>query len=86
MYAIDFKNAGLSEGDCPGNYTVEELEDQAVKFIQFIQDDLKANTKQPKIFLIGISMGGLVTLKLSVKYKDKFAGAIMLAPALRDCS
>jgi hypothetical protein len=25
IYAIDFKNAGQSEGDCPGYYTVPEL-------------------------------------------------------------
>lgn len=23
IYALDFKNAGLSEGDCPGYYTIE---------------------------------------------------------------
>ena len=33
IYALDFKNAGLSEGDCPGFYTIEELEDQAIKFV-----------------------------------------------------
>ena len=36
IYAMDFKNAGLSEGDCPGYYTVEELEEQAIRFVEFI--------------------------------------------------
>jgi len=30
-------------------------------------------------------MGGLLTFKLSVKYPEKFAGAVMFAPALKDC-
>jgi enterochelin esterase-like enzyme len=34
---------------------------------------------------MGESMGGLVTFKLSVKHPEKFSGAIMFAPALKDC-
>ena len=30
-------------------------------------------------------MGGLVTFKLCVKYPKKWSGAVLLAPALREC-
>ncbi len=82
IYALDFKNAGFSEGDCPGFYTIEELEDQAIKFVQFIEEKFK---NKPKSYVMGESMGGLVTFKLSVKHPEKFSGAIMFAPALKDC-
>jgi pimeloyl-ACP methyl ester carboxylesterase len=34
---------------------------------------------------MGESMGGLVTFKLAVKYSNRFSGAVMIAPAVRDC-
>lgn len=53
VYALDFKNAGLSEGDCPGHYTVEELEEQALLFITFIEEKFKSNKSKPKMFVMG---------------------------------
>lgn len=34
---------------------------------------------------MGESMGGLVTFKLCVNYPQKWTGAVMFGPALRDC-
>ena len=51
VYALDFKNAGKSEGDCPGYYeSVESLIDQAEKFIDFIMEKYD---KKIKIFISG---------------------------------
>ncbi len=83
IYALDFKNAGKSEGDCPGYYeSIESLIDQAEKFIEFI---VKKYDEKIKIFIAGESMGGLVTFKICVRSPNKYNGAILLCPALRDC-
>jgi alpha-beta hydrolase superfamily lysophospholipase len=65
VYALDFKNAGKSEGDCPGYYeSVECLVDQAESFIDFIMQKYE---KKTHIFVSGESMGGLVTFKLCIR-------------------
>jgi alpha-beta hydrolase superfamily lysophospholipase len=46
---------------------------------------MKKYDEKTKIFISGESMGGLITFKLCLKNPDKYAGAILLCPALRDC-
>jgi len=53
VYALDFKNAGFSEGLCPGYYTITDLEDQAIKFVQFIEEKFKDLKTKPKLFIMG---------------------------------
>ena len=82
MYGLDFINAGKSQSDEPGYYkSVDYLVDQAYAFIQHIL--LKFQTP-PKVFISGVSMGGLVSFNLGVKYPKLISGIIFLAPALRE--
>jgi alpha-beta hydrolase superfamily lysophospholipase len=37
-----------------------------------------------KIFISGQSMGGLVCFELGIKYPERFAGVILLSPAIRE--
>ncbi len=39
--------------------------------------------KHDSVFVVGLSMGGLVALELAAKYPDKTAGTVLAAPALR---
>jgi len=58
VYGLDFINAGKSQSDEPGYYkSIEYLVEQAYSFIQFISQKFKSN---PKIFVSGASMGGLI--------------------------
>ena len=81
VYGLDFINAGQSQSDEPGYYkSVDYLVEQAYAFIQFILAKFKS---LQKVFISGVSMGGLVSFYLGVKYPKLINGIVFLAPALR---
>jgi alpha-beta hydrolase superfamily lysophospholipase len=81
VYGLDFINAGKSQSDEPGYYkSVDHLVEQAHAFIQVV---LSRFENEPKVFISGVSMGGLVSFNLGVKYPKIIDGIIFLAPALR---
>jgi|688.fasta_scaffold588908_1 acylglycerol lipase len=59
--------------------SVDSLVEQADLFIGYISEQYE----NVKIFIAGHSMGGLVCFRLSIKYPQRFAGTILLAPAIR---
>ena len=59
VYGLDFINAGNSQSDEPGYYkSVEYLVQQGHSLIQYILSKYKHN---PKVFISGLSLGGLVS-------------------------
>lgn len=44
---------------------------------------LELHTKANRIVVVGLSMGGLVTLELAMNHADKLAGIVLVAPALK---
>jgi predicted esterase len=41
-------------------------------------------SRNPKIFISGLSLGGAITFKLCLKNPDKYSGALLFSPALRE--
>ena len=75
-------NFGQSGGPERGLISsMDELIDQAEGFIKFIEE--KYEQKKP-IYISGLSLGGAICFKLSIRNPEKYAGVIFLAPALRE--
>lgn len=60
---------------------------QGVSYKDWVEDARKAlfelSKNVDKVIVVGLSMGGLVTLKLAMDYPDKIAGVVTVAAALK---
>ncbi len=80
--ALDYKNFGQSES--PNRGCIESFDDlleQAENFIQMMSEKYS----KPKIFIGGLSLGGAISFRLSIRNKNNLiSGLVMMSPALRD--
>ncbi len=79
-YAIELKGFGESSA-IKGHIGNSKIYLSELKsLVQF------AKSKNPgkKIFMLGESMGGLITLDFSLHYEDEINGIILISPALKD--
>ncbi len=79
VYALDVKHHGLSSGKKGDLAKFEEILYQIHEFITKIRGD---NNNIP-IFLMGLSMGGMITINYSVMYQDDLNGIILMAPGVK---
>ncbi len=78
VYAIDVKHHGLSTGR-KGN--IESFSEILNQIHEFINNIIQKNKNVP-IYLIGLSMGGMLTADYSVLYPGDLKGIILCAPAV----
>ncbi len=79
VYALDIKNHGHSTGRKGDLKDFKEVLYQIHEIITKIRE---ANKGIP-IFLIGQSMGGMLTINYSVLYPEDITGIILMAPAVK---
>jgi alpha-beta hydrolase superfamily lysophospholipase len=84
FYSFDQMNFGRSAGPFRGEIaSFEDTLKQLDTFLEYILGTLKS---KPKIFLSGSSYGGTVIFKASLMNPEKYAGLLLLAPAIRNLS
>ena len=79
VYALDLKYHGKSTGKKGDIKNFKELIEQLHEFICFIHNK---NEKIP-IYLMGISMGGTISINYSVLYPEEINSLILFAPAVK---
>lgn len=79
FFAYDQRGHGRSEG---ARCHVGRFDDFVEDLRQFVEI-AKIESLCDKVFLVGLSMGGLISLVFSMKYGDKIRGAVACAPTLR---
>ncbi len=79
IYAMDYRGHGRSDGQRGDIKNFQGIIDDFKEFIEFIQP------KHPEIplFILGESMGGIVSLNLVSQNPELFKGIIEFAPAVR---
>jgi alpha-beta hydrolase superfamily lysophospholipase len=85
VYALDLKHHGYSVGIKGDLKSFKEIIDHVDQFIDTI---IKENKENPvPIYLMGISMGGVITINYSVEIQDndenKIKGLILMAPGVK---
>jgi alpha-beta hydrolase superfamily lysophospholipase len=81
VYSLDFLNFGKSQGDLRGYiHSFDECVNQAESFADHVSSLYNHTTP---IFLCGMSLGGSISLKMSLRNPQKYKGIIFLNPALR---
>jgi acylglycerol lipase len=82
VFALDHQGQGLSEGE---RKHVERFSHYVDDLEQFVDERLATNdgalAKLPR-FILGHSMGGLITTHLCMRHPSAFNGVILSAPAL----
>lgn len=76
---FDHRGFGKSEG-LPGY--IESIDIHLKDSKEFV-DKIKNLYPNLPLYLLGLSMGGLTSYHLSLKYSKLFSGAILMAPAFR---
>lgn len=78
-YALDLKHHGRSSGKKGDIKNFKELIEQVNEFISFI----KKNHNNLPIYLMGLSMGGCISVNYSIMFPDMINGLILMAPAVK---
>jgi alpha-beta hydrolase superfamily lysophospholipase len=78
VYALDIKHHGLSAGRKGDLNSFKEVLYQIHEFITKISEE----NKGVPIFLMGLSMGGMLTVNYSALYPEDLAGIILMAPGV----
>ncbi|MHA1301591.1 MAG: alpha/beta fold hydrolase [Candidatus Helarchaeota archaeon] len=78
-YALDLKHHGRSDGKKGDLKNFQELIEQVNEFIMFI----KSKHEKIPIFLMGLSMGGCITVNYAEMFPDTINGIILMAPAVK---
>lgn len=79
IYAPDVKGHGLTPGKKGDLKDFKEVYHQLNEFITKIHED---NPDHP-IYLMGLSMGGMITINYSVQYPELIKGIILIAPGVK---
>lgn len=79
VYALDHRGHGLSEGH---RGHVDSFDDYLADLDTFFEL-VKGMEKGKKIFLLGHSMGGTISIAYTLKYPKKMAGLILSSPWLK---
>jgi len=83
VFAHDHQGHGKSQGKCKGYFdSMDTLVADAHQFIEWITEEKYPVLKEKPVFLIGCSMGSLVTILLGLKYGPLFRGAVLISPAV----
>lgn len=80
IYAIDHRGHGRSQG-LPGH--VDRFDQYRWDLHQWIQQVIDVEKKSLPFFLIGHSMGGLITLDYALHHPERLAGIVVSGPMLR---
>jgi alpha-beta hydrolase superfamily lysophospholipase len=78
VYALDVKHHGLSTGKKGDLKKFKEILYQIHEFISTIRE----KNKGIPIFMIGLSMGGMLTVNYSALYPEDLVGIILMAPGV----
>ncbi len=78
VYALDVKHHGLSTGRKGDFEDFEEVMEQIHEFITVIREE----NKNIPIFMMGLSMGGMITVNYSVIYPEDIKGIILMSPGV----
>ncbi|TFF93794.1 MAG: alpha/beta fold hydrolase [Promethearchaeota archaeon] len=79
LYALDLKHHGYSTGKKGDLKSFEEIASHLYEFISYVRKD----HPHTPIFLMGISMGGIISINYSVRYPDSVEGLILMAPGVK---
>ncbi|OAN11267.1 hypothetical protein A3K86_20135 [Photobacterium jeanii] len=79
VYSLDHPGHGRSEGK---RVYIEDF-NEFIDTLDLLIDQIKAQHPQLPLYLIGHSMGGLISASYLLKHQDKLAGAILSAPAIQ---
>lgn len=79
IYALDHIGHGKSEGT---RAFVERFSDFTAPLTQFY-DMVRAEQPNKPLFILGHSLGGLITSYYLLDHQDKFTGAVISAPAVK---
>ncbi|TFF88429.1 MAG: alpha/beta fold hydrolase [Promethearchaeota archaeon] len=79
VYALDLKHHGYSTGKKGDLESFNEVTNQVNEFIEMIKSE---NIDIP-IYLMGISMGGVIGINYSVKFPENIDGLILMAPGVK---
>ncbi len=79
VYAFDHPGHGRSQGTRLFVNSFDDFTDNLKLFCNKIRQDQHGK----KIFLVGHSMGGLITAAYLLKYQDELEGAVVSAPAVK---
>ncbi len=79
FYALDHRGHGRSDGKRGHVNRFDEFINDLRKFILLAQNQEKGK----KLFLLGHSLGGLISLAYALRYPDELSGVIVSSPALR---
>ena len=78
IYALDVKHHGHSTGRKGDLKDFKEILQHIYEFVCKVRE---LNSNIP-IFMMGLSMGGMLTVNYSVQYPDELTGIILMAPAV----
>ncbi len=79
VYGIDHIGHGKSEGK---RAFVEQFEDYINPLKDYLDTIQKMHPKKP-IFIIGHSLGGLISAAFLLKYQEKLSGAVLSGPGIK---
>lgn len=79
LYALDLKHHGQSTGKKGDLENFTEVIEQIHEFVLF----LKSEHENIPIFLMGLSLGGCISVNYSVKFPNEITGLILMAPAVK---
>ena len=79
LSAIDLPHHGKSSGERGHINSFDDFEAAALA----LYDKTKANHPNAPIFVLGHSMGGLITTRLLLSHQDKFQGALLSGAAIK---
>ncbi|MBD3226862.1 MAG: alpha/beta fold hydrolase [Candidatus Lokiarchaeota archaeon] len=79
IYALDLKHHGLSSGKKGDLKSFNEINLQLNEFIKMV----KSKNENIQIYLMGISMGGVIAINYSVEFPESIDGLILMAPGVK---
>ncbi|GJQ13490.1 hypothetical protein GpartN1_g5281.t1 [Galdieria partita] len=83
VFAHDHQGHGKSQGKCKGYFdSMETLVSDTLQLIEWITKEKYPVLKEKPIFLMGCSMGSLVSILLGLKYGSYLRGAVLISPAV----
>ncbi|EME28857.1 acylglycerol lipase [Galdieria sulphuraria] len=87
VFAHDHQGHGKSQGKCKGYFnSMDTLVADTYQYMEWITKEKYPVLKEKPLFLIGCSMGSLVSILLGLKYESLLRGAVLISPAVSQAS